>query len=348
VVSQPQLSALSNVEALFDNSQTFYVRVAGRDEVDLFNVSVGTKLRVTPHVFKDRGEVRIKMLVSIEDGSLSSRTVDTLPVVDRSSISTQAMIFEGESLLLGGITREASTQDTSKVPGLGSIPLIGRLFRADRSGGTRTERMILITPRLAGRPLSAMQPVGERLQAAQSAALSASAASQPQPQPQTQPQTQTPTPTPSSPPGNPPPAMPSPPKVPAAFRVQDRRGAVARYAVGERYEVEVTVPKDGFLYCYLVDGQRRVHPFFPNPGQRSAFVAAGNPMVFPGAFGFQLLAGGPASQETVACFSTAKDLGYGPLPEGSVAAGSAALRAQFSRITRGDATEFGEFVVRTP
>src|SRR5262249_27962645 len=51
VVSSPQVVTLSNVEALFDNSSTFYVRVAGREEVDLFNVSAGTTLRVTPHVF---------------------------------------------------------------------------------------------------------------------------------------------------------------------------------------------------------------------------------------------------------------------------------------------------------
>ena len=57
VVSSPQVLTLSNVEAVFDNSSTFYVRVAGRDDVDLFNVSAGTTLRVTPHVFKDNNQV---------------------------------------------------------------------------------------------------------------------------------------------------------------------------------------------------------------------------------------------------------------------------------------------------
>ncbi len=48
VVSSPQVVTLSNVEAVFDSSQTFYVRVAGREEVDLFNVSAGTLLRGRP------------------------------------------------------------------------------------------------------------------------------------------------------------------------------------------------------------------------------------------------------------------------------------------------------------
>jgi type III secretion protein C len=43
VVSSPQVVTLSNVEAVFDNSSTFYVRVAGKDEVDLFNVSAARR-----------------------------------------------------------------------------------------------------------------------------------------------------------------------------------------------------------------------------------------------------------------------------------------------------------------
>ena len=150
VVSSPQVLTLSNVEAVFDNSSTFFVRVAGRDDVDLFNVSAGTTLRVTPHVFKDNNQVRIKMLVSIEDGALSSRTVDTLPVINRSAINTQALIFEGESLLVGGITRESNNDDATKVPFLGDLPVVGGLFRNTSSNKSRVERLFLIQPRLAG------------------------------------------------------------------------------------------------------------------------------------------------------------------------------------------------------
>jgi type III secretion protein C len=155
VVSSPQVLTLSNVEAVFDNSQSFYVRVAGKEDVDLFNVSAGTVLRVTPHVFKDQGAVRIKMLVALEDGNLTSRTVDTLPVVERSSINTQALIFEGESMLVGGITRESSGDDTTKVPVLGDIPVLGNLFKYSRTSTSRVERMFLITPRLASNKRSA-------------------------------------------------------------------------------------------------------------------------------------------------------------------------------------------------
>jgi type III secretion protein C len=161
IVSSPQVLTLSNVEAVFDNSSTFFVRVAGRDDVDLFNVSAGTTLRVTPHVFKDNNQVRIKMLVSIEDGAIGARTVDTLPVVNRSAVNTQALIFEGESLLVGGITRESSGDDVTKVPLLGDIPVLGHLFKNTSQNTARVERLFLIQPRLAsGRRAPNANPAG--------------------------------------------------------------------------------------------------------------------------------------------------------------------------------------------
>ena len=150
IVSSPQVVTLSNVEAMFDNTSTFFVRVAGREQVDLFNVSAGTTLRVTPHVFRDHDQTRIKLLVNVEDGNITNRQVDQIPVVERSTVNTQALIAEGESLLIGGMVRETQTNSEDKVPGLGDVPVVGNLFKTKSSGTTRVERMFLITPRMAG------------------------------------------------------------------------------------------------------------------------------------------------------------------------------------------------------
>ena len=172
VVSSPQVVTLSNVEAMFDNSCTFFVRVAGREQVDLFNVSAGTQLRVTPHVFRDRDQTRIKLLVNVEDGTLSNRQVDQIPVVDRSTVNTQALIAEGESLLIGGMVRETNATGEDKVPGLGDVPVVGNLFKTTTKQTARIERMFLITPRMAGtRPA----PASTTLRSAQSSGSAAPA-----------------------------------------------------------------------------------------------------------------------------------------------------------------------------
>lgn len=149
VVSRPQVLTLSNVEAVFDRTRTFYVRVAGREEVDLFNVVAGTVLRVNPHVFRDQDQTRIRMIVNIEDGSISEQSlVEDIPIVERASVATQAMVLDGESLLLGGMTVDSDSDSVYKIPLLGDIPLLGNLFKMQQRRRAHTERLFLITPRL--------------------------------------------------------------------------------------------------------------------------------------------------------------------------------------------------------
>ena len=93
--------------------------------------------------------MRIKLLVRVEDGSLTSQTVDNLPVVERSSVNTQALIQEGQSLLIGGLMRQSSNDAVDKVPFLGDIPLLGNLFKTRNENRGHVERLFLISPRLA-------------------------------------------------------------------------------------------------------------------------------------------------------------------------------------------------------
>ncbi|WP_423605053.1 type III secretion system outer membrane ring subunit SctC [Sphingomonas sp. MS122] len=148
IVSRPQIVTLSNIEAVFDRTRTFYVRVRGDRQVDLFNVVAGTVLRVNPHVLVDNGVPRIRMVVGVEDGTILDSEVDDIPVVERASVNTQAMINEGEGLLLGGLTVNASFDAESKIPLLGDIPVLGELFKSRSRSRRQTERLFLITPRI--------------------------------------------------------------------------------------------------------------------------------------------------------------------------------------------------------
>lgn len=148
VVSRPQVLTLSNLEAVLATDQSFFVRVAGREDVDLFDVSVGTSLRVVPSVAGDATDPQIRLRVAIEDGSLSAQTVDDIPIVDRATLNTQAVIYDGQSLLLGGLVRDEATKNTTKVPLLGDVPGIGRLFRRTTEVKANQERLFLISPRI--------------------------------------------------------------------------------------------------------------------------------------------------------------------------------------------------------
>ncbi|HPC03601.1 MAG TPA: type III secretion system outer membrane ring subunit SctC, partial [Syntrophales bacterium] len=169
VLSRPSVLTLDNVDALLEHSQTFYVRVAGERDVDLFPVTYGIVLKVTPHVIREGDENRIKLVVNVEDGNVSAQEeVDNIPVVQKSSIHTQAVVREEESLLIGGYYHESEFKTVSGIPCLMRAPFLGRLFRADRTVSKRAERMFLITPRIVrhdavsggARPGAAQLPEG--------------------------------------------------------------------------------------------------------------------------------------------------------------------------------------------
>jgi type III secretion protein C len=149
VTANPRVETLDNVEALMDSKKTFYVQVAGYQSADLYSVSAGVSLRVLPSIITaPGGGPQIRMDVHIEDGKLTTQQVGQLPVVSNSTIDTQALINEGESLLIAGysVTQDDTTE--TAVPGLSRLPVIGDLFRYRKHEGQHYQRMFLLTPRV--------------------------------------------------------------------------------------------------------------------------------------------------------------------------------------------------------
>lgn len=152
LVSRPRVLTLDNNEAVLQSTQEFYIRVAGQEQVDLFNVTVGLVLRVTPTVVEEDGVRRFKLLIRIEDGNANGVVrVDQIPVVNRNSIVTQAVVGEGESLLIGGYVIDENRNSQTGVPGLSNLPVLGWFFKQDSRSVRRVERMFMITPRVVTR-----------------------------------------------------------------------------------------------------------------------------------------------------------------------------------------------------
>ncbi|OJA28523.1 hypothetical protein BGV47_27395 [Burkholderia ubonensis] len=149
IQSRPRLATLNGIEAVLSDQRAFYPRVSNERVAQLFQVDVGLLMRVLPIVVRrDDGSADIRLQIFIEDGSLGRAEVDKLPITAKSTISTQAIVKDGESLLIGGYVRDVNDASESKVPLLGDIPGIGALFRFRSANVERKERLIMITPRL--------------------------------------------------------------------------------------------------------------------------------------------------------------------------------------------------------
>lgn len=150
IYSRPSLVTFANLEAELRDDQTYNVRVAGERDAELFSVTAGVQLSVTPYVIPDPagGDPRIQMTVRIEDGGFDTATVDELPLVRTSSINTQAIINQNESLLVGGYLRSMETSRERSVPGLSRLPGVGRVFRGTSNETSSMQRMFVLTPRI--------------------------------------------------------------------------------------------------------------------------------------------------------------------------------------------------------
>ena len=147
-VARPKVLTLDNNEAVLENFSEFYVRVDGFQDAGLFRVTAGTAVRVTPLIIDEQGGRGVMMSIDIQDGDLSSASVDRIPIVRRRTVNTQALVSEGTSLLIAGYTSEEKTNATSGVPVLSSIPVLGKLFQYSEKKQLNMERFYLLTPRL--------------------------------------------------------------------------------------------------------------------------------------------------------------------------------------------------------
>ena len=150
VLTRPSVTTLDNHEASFRNDRTFYVRLGGNDaeSVDLAPVSYGWVARIRPHVIYDGDHKKVQLAIHIEDGNRggASLAVTGVPEVAQNVIQTQAAVREGNSLLIGGYTVREQTRFRQRIPLLGRVPLVGRLFSTHADRDQSIARYFLITP----------------------------------------------------------------------------------------------------------------------------------------------------------------------------------------------------------
>jgi general secretion pathway protein D len=107
----------------------------------------GVDLTVTPTV-NAQGTVIMTIEQNISNVSPDSSGTDGSPAVFERKISTEVVAGDGQTVLLGGLISENSNSNSTSVPILGSLPLIGHLFRSDGENRDKTELVVLVTPKI--------------------------------------------------------------------------------------------------------------------------------------------------------------------------------------------------------
>ncbi|MEA3409616.1 MAG: secretin N-terminal domain-containing protein [Candidatus Eisenbacteria bacterium] len=155
VLATPQILTIDNQEAVI--AITSHIAMAKKTTVSpdgyltiepLYG-DVGVVLKVTPHVNND-DFVTMTIEPEVSSASRSSYFPDEAVDTRKRTAKTTVMAQDGETIIIGGLIRKDINETHFKVPLLGDIPLLGRLFRKSVESEVDSEVMVFLTPRILG------------------------------------------------------------------------------------------------------------------------------------------------------------------------------------------------------
>jgi pilus assembly protein CpaC len=133
---------------------------AGTGAVTIEFKEFGVRLNFIPTI-TPRGTIRLQ--VAPEVSSLDFTNAITvsgfqIPSIDVRKVKTELELSEGQSFAIGGLLDNRETQTLQKIPFIGNIPILGKLFQSISKNRTNTELIVIVTPEIVA-PINAGQPL---------------------------------------------------------------------------------------------------------------------------------------------------------------------------------------------
>mgnify|MGYP006278463621 CR=1 FL=1 len=167
-LSSPKLLTLDNQVATILVGQRFPILetdVSGTEVTQLttsldYYENIGIQLNVIPQIQghnRDSINMIIHPVVSQQAGTVAARgtggiTVAEYPIIDTRESETQVLIEDGQTIGIGGLLQDVQSEDTTGVPILSGIPLLGRLFRRDTSATQKQDLIIFLSAKIIRSP----------------------------------------------------------------------------------------------------------------------------------------------------------------------------------------------------
>ena len=146
IVSQPKVLTGDKQQAVIKSgTEIAYQKATSSGATSIEFKEAVLQLEVTPQITPDN---RIIMDLLVSQDSVGAFTPTGEPSIDITQIETQALVGDGQTLVLGGIFQTEEVKGTEKVPMLGDIPFLGKLFRNDLRNIEKREILIFITPKI--------------------------------------------------------------------------------------------------------------------------------------------------------------------------------------------------------
>jgi type IV pilus assembly protein PilQ len=147
IISAPKILTLDNKEANIEQGlEVGYMEKGKTDEAPTTKFKkVVLHLKVVPHITLDN---RISMKIEILKDDVVSYTSTGVPTIATKRALTELLVDDGDTLVIGGITKSSETIQDEGIPYLAKIPLLGYLFGTKSNSKKMEELLIFMTPRI--------------------------------------------------------------------------------------------------------------------------------------------------------------------------------------------------------
>jgi len=147
VVSQPKvMTADKETAKILKGSEIPYQEASSSGATSTTFVEAALSLEVTPQITPDN---RIIMEVKVtKDEPDFANDVNGTPTIRKNEVNAKILVNDGETVVIGGVFSNTQSKSVDKVPFLGDLPYLGRMFRRDVVADSKSELLIFLTPRI--------------------------------------------------------------------------------------------------------------------------------------------------------------------------------------------------------
>ncbi len=146
IISSPRVTALDNEEATVSQGARVPYMTTSQNGTQVQFVAASLELKVTPHITSE-GTIFLDIDLKNDRPDFAAQ-VDGNPSITTKAVKTRVLVPDGDTTVLGGVYATTETWAQARVPGLGSIPIIGLLFKNSSKERSQNEMLVFITPRI--------------------------------------------------------------------------------------------------------------------------------------------------------------------------------------------------------
>jgi type IV pilus assembly protein PilQ len=149
IIASPRITTANQQQARIEQGTEIpYVESASSGATTVSFKKAVLSLQVTPHITPDNKVILDLIITQDTRGDTVQTGTGPAVAIDTQQIETQVLVENGQTIVLGGIFQQQIINSTKKVPLLGDIPYIGRLFKSTSEFNEKRELLIFVTPKI--------------------------------------------------------------------------------------------------------------------------------------------------------------------------------------------------------